>query len=193
MVSAWIPAQTGTEARGAESSPGFAPKRSGSFVLRSSAVADGGALPVDYTGDGAGSTLPLEWSGAPAGTKSYALIMHHIDPQGKTKWYWMLYNIPASVNRLPKNAKGFGTTGNNSINRQVGYAPPHSKGPGPKTYVLTVYALSAPVQISLPPAEVTRDVLLAAMKNLILDSAELKVVYDRTGRIGNAGKDKQKP
>ncbi len=162
-----------------------------SFVLRSPAFTNGGNLPVEYTGDGASITPPLEWSSPPAGTKAYAVIMHHIDPQGKTKWYWTLYNIPAGVTSLPKNVQGIGTLGNNSVNGQVSYAPPHSKGPGLKTYILTVYALSAPVQISLPPTEVTRDVLLAAMKNLMLDSAELKVVYDRTGRIGNAGKDRQ--
>ena len=49
---------------------------------------------MDYTGDGSRSTLPLEWAGAPSGTKDYALIMHHVDPEGKTKWYWILYNIP---------------------------------------------------------------------------------------------------
>ncbi len=189
----WCEPRADNEQSGVEVSPVFTLKRSGSFVLRSSAVADGGMLPVDYTGDGTGSTLPLEWSGAPAGTKSYVLIMHHIDPEGKTKWYWTLYNVPASVNSLPKNVKAVGTVGNNSVNHRAGYAPPHSKGPGPKMYILTVYALSAPVQISLPPVEVSRDVLLAAMKNLVLDNAELKVVYDRTGIIGNAGKDKLKP
>ena len=105
--------------------------------------------------------------------------------EGITKWYWTLYNIPASVTNLPKNVKDIGTLGNNSVNGQVGYAPPHSKGPGQKTYVLTVYALSAPMQISMPPAEVNREVLLAAMKNHILASAELKVVYDRTSLISS--------
>ncbi len=33
----------------------------------------------------ASATLPLEWSGAPAGTKSYALIMHHQAPD-QIKW-----------------------------------------------------------------------------------------------------------
>ena len=150
------------------------------FVLGSPVVADDGALPVEFTGDGAGATLPLEWNGAPAETKSYALIMHHLDPRGATKWYWTLYNIPATVRALPKNARGIGIPGNNSVNHQAGYAPPHSKGPGPKTYVLTLYALSAPLQISKPSSGTTRDVLLAAMKNLILGSAELRVVYDRT-------------
>ncbi len=163
----------------ATSSPTF--RTSGAFALRSSAIGAGGVLPVEFTGDGNSSTLPLEWSGAPAGTQSYAVIMHHIDPEGKTKWYWTLYNIPADVSGLPKDVKGVGTLGNNGVNRRVGYAPPHSKGPGEKTYILTAYALSAPVKIAQPPSEVNRDVLLAAMNGLVLDSAELKVIYTRTG------------
>jgi len=151
-----------------------------SFVLQSPAVADGGQLPKDYTGDGTSATLPLEWSGAPAGTKSYALIMHHIDPQGLAKWYWILHNIPADVRSLPKNVKGIGTLGANSINGRAEYAPPHSKGPGEKTYIYTVYALSSPVQLAVTPDKVSRDVLLAAMKDHMLGSAELKVTYTRS-------------
>lgn len=150
-----------------------------SFALQSPSFAKGGQLPVEYTGDGAGVTPPLEWPAAPAETKSYAVIMHHIDPEGKTKWYWTLYNIPAEVRSLPKNVQGIGTLGNNSVNGKVGYAPPHSKGPGEKTYVLTVYALSAPLQLTVPASEVTRETLLAAMKGKILASSELPVVSAR--------------
>ena len=105
--------------------------------------------------------------------------MHHIDPEGKTKWYWTLYNIPADVSALPRNVQGIGTLGNNSVNGRIGYAPPHSKGPGDKTYVLTLYALSAPLQPAVTPAQVTREVLLAAMKGRVLASSELPVVYAR--------------
>jgi len=170
-------------------SSSYIPKCSGRFVLHSSAVTNGGALPVEFTGDGNSSTLPLEWTGAPPETKSYAIIMHHIDPQGLVKWYWTLYNIPPDVHSLPKNAQGIGTLGNNSVNHKTGYAPPHSKGPGPKTYILTVYALSAPVQISMPPSQVNRNVLLNAMKDFVLDSAELKFTYDRTAFIERTGGD----
>lgn len=175
---------TGTDADTASS---FIPKCSGQFVLSSSAVTNGGTLPVEFTGDGESSTLPLEWAGAPPETKSYAVIMHHVDPQGLIKWYWTLYNISPDVHNLPKNVTGIGTLGNNSVNRGIGYAPPHSKGPGAKTYILTIYALSAPVQISLPPREVSRNVLLTAMKDLVLDSAELKFTYDRTAFIKRSG------
>ena len=147
-------------------------------MLHSPEVAEGETLPKDYTGDGSSATLPLEWSGAPAGTRNFALIMHHVAPDG-IKWYWVLYNIPATVTRLPKNAQGIGTLGNNSVNKIVGYAPPHSKGPGPKKYTYTVYALSAPPKIGVAPSEVSRDVLLSAMKGLILASAELNVIYTR--------------
>ena len=149
------------------------------FVLRSSVVQDGGALPEEFTGDGKGSTLPLEWSRPPAGTKSYAVIMHHKDPEGKTKWYWTLYNIPPQLTGLPMNVQNIGTLGSNSINREIGYAPPHSKGPGAKTYTLTVYALSDMLQITAPAAKVSRDSLLSAMKGKILAKAELRVVYSR--------------
>ena len=153
-------------------------KPSSTFVLRSSAVTNSGVLPAEFTGDGASATLPLEWIGAPAETKSYALIMHHEAPD-QTKWYWILYDIPANVQSLPKNVQGVGTLGNNSVNERTEYAPPHSKGPGAKTYTLTVYALSASPQITVPPARVNREVLLAAMKEKVLATAELSVTYSR--------------
>ncbi len=156
------------------------PAGGGPFELRSSAVADGGMLPIEFTGDGAGSTPPLEWSGAPAGTKSFAIIMHHVAPD-MTKWYWILHNIPPDVMSLPKDIKGLGKLGSNSVNGRAEYAPPRSKGPGAKDYIYTIYALSKPVEISLNPEQVSRDVLLEAMQGLILGSAQLRVVYSRQG------------
>ncbi len=154
-------------------------KPNASFVLTSSDATDGGLLPRVYTGDGESATLPLSWKGAPEGTKSYAVIMHHIPGPGTVKWYWILYNIPATVEALPKNVKGIGTLGNNSVNKRTEYAPPHSKGPGPKKYIYTVYALSAEPQIDVPPEQVNREVLLAAMKDKILATATLSVTYSR--------------
>ena len=151
-----------------------------------------GVLPMEFTGDGASISPPLAWGGAPAGTKSYALIMHHIDPKGVVKWYWTLYNIPADVKSLPKNVKGVGTLGNNSVNRDLGYAPPHSKGPGAKTYILTLYALSAPPQFAVAPEDVSREVLLAAIKDKTLASAELSVNYTRSGLASDAA-DERRP
>jgi phosphatidylethanolamine-binding protein (PEBP) family uncharacterized protein len=169
------------------------PPKAAAFALSSPAVANGGALPKEFTGDGESATLPLAWKNAPAGTKSYALIMHHVDPEGKIKWYWILYDIPAATESLPKNVKDVGKLGNNSVNGKVGYAPPHSKGPGPKTYVYTLYALSAAPELSVTAEQVNREKLLAAMKGLILGSAELQVVYTRAGDGGKDGAEGDRP
>jgi len=156
-------------------------KPNANFVLTSPEVKNGGALPVDYTGDGSGATLPLAWSGAPTNTKSYALFMHHLDPQGVTKSYWILYNLPANVTSLPKNVKGVGTLGA-SFKGALGYEPPHSRGPGAKTYVLTLYALSALPEITATPA--TYEAFLAGIKGKVLASADLSVVYTSKGSAG---------
>ena len=149
------------------------------FVLGSPVVKTDGALPTEFTGDGAGISPPMEWKGAPAGTKAYALIMHHVDPKGVTKWYWTLYNIPAETTSLPKGAKGVGQQGNNSVNKRAEYAPPHSKGPGVKTYTCTLYALSEPLTLNAAPEQITRDVLLGTMTGKVLGRAELKFTYTR--------------
>jgi phosphatidylethanolamine-binding protein (PEBP) family uncharacterized protein len=105
--------------------------------------------------------------------------MHHIPGPGDSHWYWVLYNLPASVHSLEQNTSGIGTLGNNSVNGQTQYAPPCSKGPGAKMYTYTVYALSAAPQITQPPAQVSRDVLLAAIQDRTLATAELNVFYSR--------------
>jgi len=156
-----------------------APKSTPNFVLTSPIVAEGGDLPAEYTCDGNSATLPLEWSDAPAKTKSFAVIMHHIAGPEDIHWYWVVYNIPANVTGLPKNSTGVGALGNNSVNGRTEYAPPCSKGPGPKTYTYTVYALSAQPRFSVPAAQVNREVLLNAIQDITLASAELHVTYSR--------------
>lgn len=177
----------------AESSPApVSPSTSGEFTLTSPDLPADGRLPVDYTCDGAGNTLALSWSGAPAGTAGYALIMHHQAPE-TVHWYWVLYNIPADVTSLPTNVSGIGTLGNNINNGLAEYSPPCSQGPGDKTYTYTVYALSGEPQLSVRAAEVNRETLLAAIEGITLASADLDVVYARAGMTdpaANSGGDK---
>jgi len=155
------------------------PSQDTSFKLTSPAIGTDSLLPAEFTCDGNSSTLPLTWSGYPANTKYFALIMHHEASPNDIHWYWVLYNIPAAFTSLPKNVEGIGTLGNNSVNDRIEYAPPCSQGPGKKYYILTVYALSERVEIAVPPEEVNRDVLLEAMNGITLSSAYMTVWYSR--------------
>lgn len=149
------------------------------FLISSPEIKADSLLPVDYTCDGVRATLPLEWSGEPNGTAAFALIMHHEASPTDIHWYWILYNIPASVHSLPRNVSGIGILGTNSVNDKNEYAPPCSQGPGLKAYTFTVYALSEDPVINNPQSEVTREILLNAIKNITLSSSKMRVYYSR--------------
>ncbi|MEI6050516.1 MAG: YbhB/YbcL family Raf kinase inhibitor-like protein [Bacteroidota bacterium] len=149
------------------------------FVLSSPEIAIDSLLPIDYTCDGESATLPLEWSGAPDETVSFALIMHHEASPTDIHWYWVLYNIPVSINSLPRNVSGTGIPGTNSVNDKTGYSPPCSQGPGIKAYTYTVYALSQNPSLSVAPDLVTWEVLLNAIEGITLSSAKMTVYYSR--------------
>lgn len=149
------------------------------FTLTSPDLLEGGLLPTEYTCDGISSTLALEWSGAPAGTQSFAILMDHIASPTDIHWYWILYDIPADVTSLTKNSTGVGTLGTNSVNDRLEYAPPCSKGPGTKTYTFTVFALSEAPQFNVSADQINREAFLAAIQGITLANAKLDVNYAR--------------
>ena len=80
------------------------------FTLTSSHFADGATIPNAHVFSGmglnGGNVSPaLNWSAAPAGTKSFALMVFDPDaPTGSGWWHWVVYNIPASTSSLPAGA-----------------------------------------------------------------------------------------
>jgi phosphatidylethanolamine-binding protein (PEBP) family uncharacterized protein len=149
------------------------------FILSSPEIGADSLLPSDYTCEGTAATLPLEWTGAPASTFSYAIIMHHEASPTDIHWYWILYDIPVSTTSLPRNMSGSGVLGTNSVNDKTEYAPPCSQGPGIKAYTYTIYALSQNPVISVSSDMVTREVLLNAIEDITIASAKLTVYYSR--------------
>lgn len=144
--------------------------------VTSPAFEEGGRMPVEFTGDGDGVSPPLAWNGAPRETKAYALNLWHVPDPGGIKSYWVVYNIPATVTNLPKNAQGIGTIGLNDKSRP-GYDPMKSKGPGAKEYHVTVFALSAEPKFRTD--KVTRDELLDTIKDIVLAEGTLTYRYER--------------
>jgi phosphatidylethanolamine-binding protein (PEBP) family uncharacterized protein len=149
----------------------------GAFSLTSSAGPDGGTLPAEYSCSGAGATPALSWSGAPAGTKEFALMVTTIPVDGSTRWNWVLYGIPVSATGLDRNSKGIGTVGTGSHGTVMQYDPPCPQGPGAKTYTFTLYALSASPSLPASADQVTGEVLTRAISSITLDKASFNLIY----------------
>jgi Raf kinase inhibitor-like YbhB/YbcL family protein len=100
----------------------------------------------------------LSWSGAPAKTKSFALTVYDPDaPTGSGWWHWVIFNIPANVTSLPKNAGDLSAklSPAGAIQSRTDFGPPGYGGPcpppgKPHRYFFTIYALDVD---KLPDAE----------------------------------------
>lgn len=154
------------------------PINTGVFTLESTGVVNG-VLDTKYTCDGQSYAPPLTWKNAPTGTKSYAVIMHHIPTTGEKHVYYVVYKLPTTQNLLPENNTTIGSFGINTVNGKNSYSPPCSQGPGAKVYILTVYALSSEPIIPPTTTKVTMDILLEAIKSTTLAKSELSVSYTR--------------
>lgn len=155
------------------------------LTLRSPAFAAGGAIPSKYTCDGANHSPPLEWSGAPAGTKSFALIIDDPDapdPKApkKTWVHWVLYDIPASASSLSEGvapkALPAGTREGSTSAKGTGYGGP-CPPIGRHRYFHKLYALDALLGDLHHP---TAEQLEATVRQHTLASAELIGTYQRS-------------
>lgn len=143
--------------------------------LKSSSVNSQGFVSIDCTCDGKSESPAIEWTGAPAGTRSFAISLWHTAPDME-KSYWVVYNIPAETTSLKQNVGSIGTIGVNDKKRRE-YDPMCSRGPGLKTYHITVFALSE--ELSLLPERATRADLLKAVEGKVLAESTLDFDYER--------------
>ena len=72
--------------------------------VTSSAFSNGGTIPTVYTCDGQDVAPPLEWSGEPKQTRSFAVICEDPDAPSGTFTHWVLYDVPASAHGVGDHA-----------------------------------------------------------------------------------------
>jgi len=162
-----------------------------SFTLSSPDFRDGGTLGMTYVFNGMACTgknvsPALHWSGAPAGTKSFALTVW--DPDAPVRggwWHWVLIDMPASANSLPEGA---GSTKPSaapagSVEGTTSFGKPGYGGPCPPVgsgahhYIFTLYALDE-TQVAGATSKTNGPGLQALMAKHVLASTKL------TGRFG---------
>ena len=161
------------EAQPAPAAPPVTP-----MTLTSSAFADGAVIPDKYTQ--ASSTTPvsppLSWDNAPAGTMSFALIMHDPDTAPKKNsadvLHWMAFNIPAAAHSLSENVPTTAQLPDGTIQPNNLRGNPGFMGPGARIvyhhYTFELYALDTKLNLT---AAATRPEVLAAMDGHILGKA----------------------
>jgi Raf kinase inhibitor-like YbhB/YbcL family protein len=159
------------------------------FTLTSPALADGGMLPAKYAGAAPGRTcggenvsLPLQWSNAPAATKSFAILMY--DPEGGRgigSSHWIAYGIPATVTSLrageasePPTAY---TGGKNSVGTNFYFGPCAAAGATSHHYVISVIATDFEPG-KLPP-DLTRDAFIQGLRGHGLGISSIVARYSR--------------
>jgi Raf kinase inhibitor-like YbhB/YbcL family protein len=155
------------------------------FTLTSPSLSDNAPVDSRHAASaqdcgGQNVSLPLAWSNVPPGTKSFAVTVY--DPDGARGLgivHWVLYGIPASTAMLvqggPPPAGSIGGINRTGKDGYYGPCPPH--GDAPHHYVVQAYALD--IGGDAMPAALSRDGLIAAMKDHVLASSSMVVRYAR--------------
>jgi Raf kinase inhibitor-like YbhB/YbcL family protein len=134
---------------------------------------DGGMIP-DSIGCGAAGmqkdSPKIDWTGAPAGTMAFAMILHDADmviPPANVPdiLHWAIFDIPGTATGLPAGVPKMamladGSVQPNNIAGMPGFYSPCPPAPTTHHYIIEVYALDAKLGL---PATTSRADLLAAL------------------------------
>ncbi|HYF39910.1 MAG TPA: YbhB/YbcL family Raf kinase inhibitor-like protein [Gemmatimonadales bacterium] len=158
--------------------------RSAEIRLTSPAFEHAGRIPDIHTCEGEDLSPPLQWSGAPVETRSYAVVCEDPDAPRGTWIHWVLYNISGdaveltravpALPELPSGARhGRNTAGN------LAYAGPCPPAGNPHRYFFRLFALD--ITLNLPPGA-TKAELEKAMDQHIMAQGTLMGTYQRGSR-----------
>src|ERR1700689_2971461 len=154
--------------------------------LTSTAFTDVGAYPEKYScipgmagGPPDASKMvspPLSWTNAPAGTKSFVLLLHDPDAHAATAFddfpHWLIFNIPGDATSLPEGVKADSTVApqaNNIARSPSFFGPCAPPGPGPPS-TFELFALDTTLDLK---KGASRDDVQKAMDGHVLTGTVL--------------------
>ena len=152
------------------------------MTMTTTGFPDGGQIPLRFSqaqpgaAPGEGTSPPLAWANAPAGTKSFVLHMHDLEAaRNKTtedQLHWLVWNIPETAKGLPEGVAKGSKLADGS--RQISATGPFHH------YVFEVFALDTmlPVEPTDDPFA-TRVNVLAAIQGHVLGKAVYMGLFRR--------------
>jgi Raf kinase inhibitor-like YbhB/YbcL family protein len=148
------------------------------LALQSPDLAPGHAISLnqvyDRAGCSGGNISPaLSWRDAPAGTRSFAVLMFDPDAPGGGWWHWAVFDIPAAVRSLqadagdpPRHLLPSGAIQVRNEYGSLGYGGPCPPPGPPHRYHFMIYALRLSklgLDVSATPAQVAARALANAL------------------------------
>lgn len=149
-----------------------------SLGVTSKSFPSSGAIPVDYTCDGADRSPELTWSAPPAGTKSLAIVVNDPDAPGGDFTHWLVFNVRPDALAIPEASDPAalgGIAGLNGFGR-VGYSGPCPPRMELHRYFFRVFALDAPLGAK---PESNREAVDTAMSGHVLAEGALMGTFSR--------------
>ncbi len=146
--------------------------------VRSSAFEAGGMIPVVYSDYGKGTSPPLSWSPAPAGTKSWVLMMEDPDATSPLPFVHWIATIPAKATEIPPSIPPIerapeipGASQGSNSSSAIGYFGPRPPpGQPAHAYHFQIFALDTTLTL---PSGYNRHALLKAMRGHVLAEGAL--------------------
>jgi Raf kinase inhibitor-like YbhB/YbcL family protein len=144
------------------------------LTLSSPVLAEDRKIPSLFSRDGGNVSPPVQWLGAPEGTRGFALIVEDADAPGGIFRHWAVFDIPAHVCGLTDGAGSEQAAAplRMGIND---FGHPHYDGPQPPLgdgshhYRFRLFALDVP-ELGLPAAATAEDVLRAALDHVLAEA-----------------------
>jgi Raf kinase inhibitor-like YbhB/YbcL family protein len=154
------------------------------LTIATPAFGNGQEIPSKYTCESVDDSPEVWWSGAPANTKSFALIVDDPDapdPKApKMTWvHWVLYDLPATTTSLAEKTKKAPAGAHDGLNdwKKTGWNGP-CPPIGRHRYFFKLYALDTMLGDRGP---ITKAQLEQAMSGHILEQAETMGTYQKKG------------
>jgi Raf kinase inhibitor-like YbhB/YbcL family protein len=142
------------------------------LTVTSRSFVSGGAIPVDFTCDGANRSPQLTWSAPPHGTKAFAVVVDDPDAPSGDFTHWVLYNVPGDALSIAEaaDAQALGAVAGANGFGQAGYGGPCPPKYEIHHYVFQVYALDTKVDV---PPGASREAVETAMSGHVLGEGSL--------------------
>jgi Raf kinase inhibitor-like YbhB/YbcL family protein len=158
-----------------------------SLKLTSPAFANEAPIPEVHSRNGANVSPPLEWTGVPGETRSFALIVDDPDAPRGLFTHWIVYGIGPRTTRLAEQQPAKPELPNGARQGLNGFGETGYGGPQPPSgthrYFFHLYALDTDTDM---PGGLTRQEIDGAIEGHVIEEATLMGRYTSHGKTRTA-------